>query len=58
MFILKCVVVQSWISANHGLRGNMLFWFVYFCMSVYFKPAEDKTSIDPDKTCEKIFSRL
>jgi hypothetical protein len=31
-------VVQRWISANPGLKFNLL--FVYFCTSVYFKTSE------------------
>ena len=30
-------VVQSWISANPGLKFNPLFKFVYFCISVYYE---------------------
>jgi hypothetical protein len=45
-------VVQSSISANPGLKFKLLFWFV-FCMSIYFKTLENKTSIDPDKISRK-----
>jgi hypothetical protein len=33
-------VVQRWVSANPGLKFNLLFWLVYFCTSVYFKTSE------------------
>jgi hypothetical protein len=46
-------VVQSWISANLGFKFNPV--FVYFCMIVYFKTSEKKTSIDPAKISEEIF---
>jgi hypothetical protein len=36
-FILQGSVVQSWISANPGLKFNPLFWFVYFCTYVFFQ---------------------
>ena len=45
-------VVESSISANPGLKFKLLFWFV-FCMSIYFKSLENKTSIDPDKISRK-----
>jgi hypothetical protein len=50
--------VQRWISANAGLKFNLLFWFVYFCMSVCFKTLGNRTSIDTDKISRKIFPRL
>ncbi len=33
-------VVQTWISANPGLKFNPLFKFVYFCISVYYENRE------------------
>jgi hypothetical protein len=48
-------VVQRWVSANPVLKFNLLFLFVYFCTSVYFKTSEKKTPIDPDKISEEIF---
>jgi hypothetical protein len=33
-------VVQRWVSADLGLKFNLLFWLVYFCTSVYFKTSE------------------
>ena len=39
-FKLLGSVVQRWVSANPGLKFNLLFWFVYFYMSVYFKTSE------------------
>jgi hypothetical protein len=33
-------VVQSWISANPGLKFNLLFCYVYFCMPVCFKTSQ------------------
>ena len=48
-------VVQSWISANPGLKLNLEFLFVYFCESVYFEMSEKKTPNDPDKISEEIF---
>ena len=47
-------VVQSWISANPGLKFNPLFWFGYICTSVYFKTLENKTSIDTDMNFGKL----
>ena len=46
-------VVQRWVNANPGLKFNLLFWFVYFCTSVYFKTSENKTPTDPGKISEK-----
>ena len=40
MIVLQGLVVQRWVSANPGLKFNLLFYFVYFCMSVYFKTSE------------------
>ena len=45
--------VRSWISTNSGLKFSLLFWFVYFCVSVYFKTSENRTSLDPNKICGK-----
>ena len=42
-------LVKSWISANPGLKFNMLSGFVYFCMSAYFKTLENRTSVGPDR---------
>jgi hypothetical protein len=53
-----CAVVQSWISSNPGLKLNLLFWFVRFCMSDYFKTLENKTSVDSDKISRKTFPSL
>ena len=44
-----------WVSASPGLKFNLLFSFVYFCTSVYFKTSEKKTPTDPDKISEEIF---
>jgi hypothetical protein len=33
-------VVQRWVSATFGKNLTRCFWFVYFCMSVYFKTSE------------------
>ena len=33
-------VVRKWVSANPGLKLNLLFQFMYFCTSVYFKTSE------------------
>ncbi len=46
-------VVQSWISANLGLKFNLLF---YLCFSA--RLIKNKTSIDPDKNSEEIFPSL
>ena len=40
MCVFQRPVFQSWISANPGLKFNLLFQFVYFCTSVYFKTSE------------------
>jgi hypothetical protein len=48
-------VVQSWISANPGLKFNLLFLFMYFCTSICFKTSEKKIHICPDKISEEIF---
>ena len=48
-------VVQSWISANPGLKFNLLFQFMYFCTSICFKTSEKKTLICPDKISEETF---
>jgi hypothetical protein len=37
-------VIQSWISANPGLKLNLLFQFIYFCTPVYFKTSEKETT--------------
>jgi hypothetical protein len=55
VIVLLGPVVQSWISANPGLKFNPLLWFMYFCMSAYFKTLENETSDDPDKISEKMF---
>ena len=47
--------VQSCISANNGLKFNLVFQFVYVCRSVYFKTSQTKTPIDADKISEEIF---
>ena len=41
-----------------GLKFNPLFLFVCFNVSLSFKNCEEKTSIDPGKIYEKIFSSL
>ena len=46
----------SWISANTGLKFNPLFWFAYICTCVYFKPFENKASIDPGMNYGKLYS--
>ena len=51
-------VVQSWISDNPRLKFNLLFQFVYFCKSVYFKTSENTIPTDPDKISEEIFPNL
>ena len=48
-------VVQSWVSADPGLKFNLLFKFLYFCTSVHFKTSETKTTIHSDKISEKYF---
>ena len=48
-------VVQSWVSANPGLKFNQLFQFLYFYTTGYFKTLETKTTIDPDKICKESF---
>jgi hypothetical protein len=49
-------VFQSLISANPGLNFNQLFLFIYFCMIIYFKTLENKTSIEPKKISGKTYS--
>jgi hypothetical protein len=50
------LVKAAWISANPRIKFNLLFWFVYFCMSVYFcKTSESKYSFDPNKISEETF---
>ena len=39
-FVLLGPVVQRWVSANPGLKFNLLFQSEYFCTSVYFKTSE------------------
>jgi hypothetical protein len=47
-------VAQGWVNAieiivnaNYPrLKFNLLFWFKYFCTSVYFKTSEKKTPTD------------
>ena len=51
-------VVQSRISANPGLKCNLLFQFMYFCTFVYFKTSEKKIITDQDKISKEIFSNL
>jgi hypothetical protein len=47
----RCVMC---VFANiYGFKYNPV--FVYFCMIVYFKTSEKKTSIDPAKISEEIF---
>ena len=58
IFALRGTVVQSWVNANLRLKFNLLFQFMYFCTSVYFKSSEKKTSTDPDKISEEIFPNL
>jgi hypothetical protein len=48
-------VVQRWVSANPWLKFNPLFWFVYFCTSVYLKTLEKWNPINPDKILKKHF---
>jgi hypothetical protein len=40
VYMYQGPVVQRWVSANPGLKFNLLFWFVYFYTSVYFKTSE------------------
>jgi hypothetical protein len=40
IFTVQGPVVQRWVSANPGLKLNLLFWFVYFYTSVYLKTSE------------------
>jgi hypothetical protein len=47
-------VVRGWISVNPGLKFNLLFLFMYFCTSVYFKTSEKETPSDSDTISEKI----
>ena len=49
-------IVQSWVSANPGLKFNSQFQFVYLNASLSFKTLLKKTSIDPGKIYGKIFS--
>ncbi len=51
-------VVQTWISANPGLKFHPVFYFVYFCTLVYFKTSKKKTFVGPDKISEKISPSL
>ena len=46
---LQGPIVQSWVSANSGLKFNPMFQFLHFYISVYFKTLQTKTSIDQDK---------
>jgi hypothetical protein len=43
--------------ANSGLKVNLLFYFMYFCTSFYFKTSE-KTTTDPGKISKEIFPNL
>jgi hypothetical protein len=43
---------------NPELKYNLLFWFVYFCTSVYFKTSEKKIPTDSGKISEEIFPNL
>jgi hypothetical protein len=69
LFIFLCMqlapqgpIVQSWISANPGLKLNLLFLFVYFYTSICFETLEKKTptdpDLDPDDVSEEIFPNL
>jgi hypothetical protein len=51
-------VVQSPISANLGIHFDLLFLFMYFCitMIIRFKTLENKTSIEPEKISGKTYS--
>ena len=51
-------VVQSWVSANPGLKFNPLFSFLYFYPSVSSQTLGTKTSIDIEKISEEIFPGL
>ena len=51
-------VVQSWASANPGLKFNPLFCFLYFYPSVSSKTLGTKTSIEIEKISEEIFPGL
>jgi hypothetical protein len=33
-------VAQRWVSANPGLKFDLLFWFVSFCTYIYFTTSE------------------
>ena len=57
-FVHQRAVVQSWVSANPGLKFNPLFSFQCFYTSVYLKISKNKTTVDPDKIFEEIFSSL
>jgi hypothetical protein len=48
-------VIQSPISANPGLKFNLVFLFMYFCM-IRLKTLENKTSIEPEKISRKTYS--
>ena len=52
------LVVQSWVSANPGLKFNPLFQFLYFYPSVSSKTLGTKTSVHIDKISEEIFPGL
>ena len=49
------LVIYRWVSANIGLKFNLLFWFLYFYMSVSFKTSETKTTVVLDKFVKKYF---
>ena len=51
-------VVQTWVSANAGLKFNPLFWFLYFYPFVSSKTLGTKTSIDIEKISEEVFPGL
>ena len=51
-------IVQGWINANPELKFNPRCFnlCISACTSVCFTTSEEKTSIDPDKISEEIFS--
>lgn len=57
-FVFSGPVVQSWICVKPGLIFNLLFLFIYFCASDYFKTAEKKTLTDPDNVVTKKYFQI
>jgi hypothetical protein len=50
--IVLGIIYTIAVLVNPGLKYNLLFWFMYFCTSVYFKTSEKKTA-DSDKISEE-----